>query len=314
LEEKYRFMKGPIAVIPILELGNILHTLEGNEKFKVILEKISRNTELDLARLAAFYVKQGLEVVIEPKVQVDNRTKEPDILVTFGDTPVYFEAYCPAASVKYRSLFSNANLIAKEVVDGISDGVNFQIYLLRELEESEVNSLIKACLALPIDTNKEIHYSFGNLAKIMVIPRSETDTIDDGRYLVDDIRRFLIIFSRIRGGKIKSSCLVGMPFTDKRVNRILRKQYPQLSKNECNVVVIELTGETGQIDLWAEGLKARFNGNIYRRIGAAILVQNYHDMKDNKIKQVQRIIRHPNPMKVLPNSFYEITSTMHTSY
>jgi len=97
-------MKGHVAVIPILELGKILQTLEGHDKFDAIVEKIKKDTEIDLARLAAFYVKQGLDVVIEPHVQVADRVKVPDLKVTFGETPVFFEAYSPNASKKFFNI------------------------------------------------------------------------------------------------------------------------------------------------------------------------------------------------------------------
>lgn len=68
---------------------------------------------------------------------------------------------------------------------------------------------------------------------------------------------------------------------------------------------MELT--SGEIDLWAEGLMARFRGNNYRRIGAVLLTHNLNDVTENKILTRQRIIRHPNPRKPLPDEFYEIT-------
>jgi hypothetical protein len=308
LEDKYKTMKGPIVVISILELGRILKTLEGHPKFVQIIEKIRKDTELDLARLAAFYVNKGLDIVIEPKVRVGESIKEPDLLVTFGDTPVYFEAYRPLASDKYRSLLSDANLISRQVLDGIPDGVTFQIYLLREPTKIDVKSIIDACKKISVNLEKESFYSFRDLAKIRTSPRTESHTVDDGKYLADGIRRFLVVVVNIREGSIKKSCLVGVPFTDKRVDRILNKQYRQLSRTKCNVVVIELSGVIAQIDQWTEGLKARFRGNIHRRIGAVILIQNFNDVFNNRIKREQRIIRHPNPRKPLPDIFYEITS------
>jgi len=300
-------MKGPVVVIPILELGRILRTLENHERFESIVNMIKKDQERDLARLAAFYVNHGLDVLIEPEVQVDGKTKIPDLMVTFGDTPVYFEAYKPSSSQKYRVLLSNAIQITQQLLNGIADGINFQIYLLREPNKAEVESLINACKSTPVSLDEEWHYKFRDLAIIMVKPRTNLTTVEDGRYLADDTRRFFFVLAKIRGKGIQKTCLVGMPFTDKRVDRILRKQYPPLSKTECNVVAMELTGSSGEMDLWAEGLMARFRGNNYRRIGAVILTTTLNDVTDNKILTQQRIISHPNPRKSLPNEFYEIT-------
>jgi len=307
LEEKYKFMKGPVTVIPILKLGEILGILETHKKFDSIRKKIRQDTELDLASLAAFYVNQGLEVAIEPEIEVEGKTKVPDLMVTFGTTSVYFEVYKPSESMKYRALQTYATDIAQQVLDSIVDGVNIKIYLIREPSKTEVENLINACKTIQISLQGERQYSYGDLAKILIVPRTDMASIDNGKYLADDIRRFLIILGKIHGKGIQKACLVGMPFTDKRVDRILRNQYPQLSKTECNVVAMDLTSVIGEMDLWAEGLLARFRGNNYRRIGAVILSSITNDVSEKKTRIQQRIIIHPNPRRKLPDDFFEIT-------
>jgi len=307
LEEKYRYMKGPVAVITILELGKILQIVERHEKLESIIEKVRNGKERDLARLAAFYVNKGLNVIIEPKILVDGKPKVPDLMVDFNGTPVYFEAYKPSSSRKYNALFSYANQIAQQVLNGIIDGVDIKIYLIREPNKEDVENLINSCQAININLDQERFFSFGDLAEISVKPRTNMETIDDGRYLKDDVRRFFIVLGKIHGKGIQKTCLVGMPFTDKRVDRILRNQYPQLSKNECNVVAMELTGITGEMNLWADGLRARFRGNNYRRIGAVILTNVFNDFSEKKVNSQQLIINHPNPRKSLPDEFYEVT-------
>ena len=65
---------------------------------------------------------------------------------------------------------------------------------------------------------------------------------------------------------------------------------------------MELTSASSEIDLWAEGIMARFRGNNYRRIGAVILTLVQNDVSKNKIYSQQRVIYHPNPIKPLPNA------------
>ena len=223
LEDKYKALKGPVVIIPILELGRIISILEGHQGFDTIIEKIRKDQELDLARTAAFYIKEGLDVEIEPEIKVGEKTKVPDLKVKFGKTPVYFEAYKPSSSQKYRSLLSNSTRIALQVLEDIVDGINFQIYLVREPSNIEVENLVNACKSTPVKNDVENHYLYGDLARIIVKPRKNPNTIDNGRYLNDGIRRSFIVISKILGSGIQKSCLVGMPFTDQRVDRILRK-------------------------------------------------------------------------------------------
>lgn len=307
LEEKYRSMKGPVAVIPIIELGTILSRLESNPKFYSIVEKLRINKELDLARLASFYTKQGLDVEIEPEVLVGDRIKVPDLKVTFDGTPVYFEAYNPSASRKLRSLHTYATTISQQVLDEMPHGINFKIYLIREPTKQEVDELVKICKSISFATEEEKQYRIEDLAVCMSSPRENYQTIDDGRYLADGVRRFFMVFGYIHGEGIQKACLVGMPFTDSRVDRILRKQYPQLSREECNVVALELTGTSADLEFWSEGLKRRLQGEINTRIGAVILTRSLTNSEEGRIMIDHKIIKHTNPRKPLPDKFYKMT-------
>lgn len=307
LENKYQFIRGPVAIIPILELSRILRALYGSEKYDSIKQKIRKGLELDLARLASFYTLGGFNVEIEPEVQVKGKTKVPDLRVQFGKNWVYFEAYTPSASDHYNIVFRKMQKTAIGILETIGDGINFQVYYTREPEENEIEPFIHACIRIGEDIEAEKHYSFKDLAKLVVKPRESETAIDDGRYLADGIRRFFYVVGSIRGKGIQKSCLVGMPFVDKRADRILRKQYPQLSKEECNVVSIDLTNIPGNHDIWVERLESRLYGNNYRRIGAVILTNYMKNPPEEDYRLFQEIITHPNPLKPLPSEFYEIT-------
>ncbi|MHA1973239.1 MAG: hypothetical protein ACTSW1_09610 [Candidatus Hodarchaeales archaeon] len=310
LEEKYRYMKGPVTVIPILELGHILASLEKLQRFNNLVEKLKRHKELDLARLAAFYHDQGLEIQIEPEVMVDESIKVPDLLVKFGNTPIYFEAYAPRASKKHEKLENIATKIAQKGLEGIYDGLSYKVYLLKEPTKGEIERLINAIIKTPVSHEHEQYYNFQDIAKIHVKPREDLTSIDDGKYIADDIKRFYIVLGKIHGECIQKSIHVGMPFSDKRVDKILNKQYPQLSKKQCNVVAMELSGTSGELDFWADSLLSRFYGRNYTRIGAVILTLTLNDTSKNKTMTVYRVIKHPYPEKPLPDEFYEISGKL----
>jgi len=292
LETKYQFIRGPVVIIPILELSRIIKTLESNDKFHVVIDKLKKNIELDLARLAAFYTNHGLNVEIEPKVQVNGRTRVPDLRVKFDDTWVYFEAYTPSASTHYRQLSRKIRYTASKVINSLNNGVDFQIYFIREPNKAELESFIQACGHVAV-VNEEKHYSYHDLAKLIVKPLEGETAIDNGKYIADGIRRFFFVIGSILNRGIQKKCLVGMPFTDKRVDRILRNQYPQLSKKECNVVSIDLSHITGDFDLWVERLESRLKGNNYRRIGAIILTHYTTNTPENERRLFQESLEEP---------------------
>jgi hypothetical protein len=99
--------------------------------------------------------------------------------------------------------------------------------------------------------------------------------------------------SCLRVGSVECHLNVIVPFTDERVDKIL-KEKKQLSPEECNMIILDISMIPANLKIWSE------------LIGAVLLIQKSLTIKSLTVNA--SLVVHPNARNPLPMGFIQLTN------
>jgi len=99
-----------------------------------------------------------------------------------------------------------------------------------------------------------------------------------------------------------NSVTVRLSFTDDRLELLMSRKREQLSKDEINLLVIDLSGVSHSFKRWLPLARRRLQPTINRRFSGIVLFYRYLDMSTAAFIKACHIEEHPNPYQKLPTS------------
>lgn len=105
------------------------------------------------------------------------------------------------------------------------------------------------------------------------------------------------------GGGFERHLNVQIPFTDVRIEKILKKE-EQLSPEEHNMIILDIS-VPGSLKHWSESTRKILKPDHHRRVGAVLLVRKFFFVKSLEVNI--NLITHPNASNPLPKEFIQLT-------
>ena len=87
-------------------------------------------------------------------------------------------------------------------------------------------------------------------------------------------RLFVASFNQTEDG-IKTRTNVGVSITDERAQRLMSAEAEHFSREEINILVMDVSRVPDGIRCWSPLIQRRFQPNINRRFGAVVLLSSY---------------------------------------
>ncbi len=262
--------KGIALMVPMIGLGITLEACENLLGFDKILARMKQGEKgaFSEAKFAAALVKLEYNPILEPQL----REKCLDALISVGGENVYFEVIspdtCDAIKTAYEEMRGLTQRIIKENV-----GMDVNIKLLTEPNTSISDSILAYLETLSPSTENThkmpcvalIKYSTF-APKALSFERKQND--------VESPELFVASYNRTKDG-INTRSNVGVSITDERAQRLMSAEADHFSREEINILVMDVSAVPGGIKSWSSLIQRRFQPDINRRFGAVVLLSSY---------------------------------------
>jgi hypothetical protein len=285
--------RGTWVTISIIELGKILGEVEkipnGSKLVKKIKDNYPNNIlqgiagrkvgpsqfkasdslhelahSLQVARLVAHYERHSCMVEIEPKLIVNGRRRFPDLRVKSDSKWVYVEVVCPGFSKETQAIFGTLSRISN-LGDEITMDRVIEVYLYKDPSEPEIRQIIDICKTLAQRDLQPQEYNIDGIAQIFTNPWNEERLPNFAPAIIEKrpILVFIDLKTKTDEGMVHGRrCIVKMPFTDERAQRILNEKSSQLSRTDPGLIVMDVSDIPGGFKRWPELVTRRLQPNL----------------------------------------------------
>jgi len=306
LFENYSWIRGAFFVTLIVDLGKILKETEtGKCKTKSdgeIFNKIRKNdlySVSTLIMLSAHYLRNGLSVEFEPQIKVKETIKRPDLRVKFADSWIYLEETKLQSSQHQKHIRSVIEKICG-LTKAINQSINIEVILLRDdIGLNKINEIIREIVAISNDSNQPKEHVIGDYVEVYTYKKGQT------KPSIPDRRPALCQTALRVGDGIECHINIQQYFPDTRIEKIIKKS-KQLSPNECNIVLLDVSNELVRIKELSKSIKNILQNNMHRRISGVLLLSKSLFVESLEINNA--FINHPNPYLTVPKRFIQLTN------
>jgi hypothetical protein len=303
--DKYSWIRGTYITTLVVDLSTISEEVEkGKCKLPAngeIMQKIRRNdipSIFTIVGLVAYYLRNGLLVDFEPPVLVGENEKIPDLRVRLSKKWVYIEESGLNLSQRFRQVTGVMERISS-VLGHINSNLNIEVALLKDrMSVEELYQITSEIRVLSNTARQPNESSIMDLAQIMTYKKGQE------KPSIKEQRPALCMATLNVGGGFERHLNVQVPFTDVRIEKILKKS-KQLSPKEHNMIILDIS-RLGNLRIWSESIKKMLLSKKLHRIGAVLLVENSLTIKSFKVNT--DLVTHPNPSNPLPKDFIQLTN------
>lgn len=260
--------KGIALMVPMIDLGITLEACENLVGFDKLLARMKKGEGAASreAKFAAQLVKLGYEPELEPILN----EKCLDALISVGGEKVYFEVIAPDTCDAMKTAYSEMRSLTQGIMK-IKTGMDVNIKLLTDLNTSISDSILAYLETLSPSTENThkmpgvalIKYSTFT-PKALSFERKQND--------VDLPELFVASYNRKDGIETRSN--VGVSITDERAQRLMSAEAAHFSREEINILVMDVSAVPGGIKSWSPLIQCRFQPDINRRFGAVVLLSS----------------------------------------
>jgi hypothetical protein len=101
---------------------------------------------------------------------------------------------------------------------------------------------------------------------------------------------------------LPSLAMVRLPIDDQRAARLMGAEAHHFSRDETNILAIDVTNIPGSIPDWIPLIERRFQPNLNRRFGAVVLFTRVNQLHSANIIRGYRILRNPHAYRPVPDA------------
>jgi hypothetical protein len=263
-------LKGIAFIAPIIDLGITLEACENLNGFDRLLARIKKGegATFSEAKFAAELVKLGYNPILEPQLG----EKRLDALISVGGEKVYFEVITPETSDVMKTAYSEMRKLTQRIMKE-NKGMDVNIKLLTDLNTSISDSILAYLKTLsPSTENTHIMPDIALIKYSTFAPKPLSFECEQNDLEPSEL--FVASFSRTEDG-IKTRINVGTSITDERAQRLMRTEAEHFSREEINILVMDVSKIPNGIRCWLPLIRRRFQPHINRRFGAVVLFSCY---------------------------------------
>jgi len=287
--------RGLVLVSPAIENGIVLSACENLNGFENVLRRLktgerSAYTELNFA---ARLVKAGFQPVLEPALGsgfLDTR-----IPMDAGD--VYCEVIAPETSDAICEIRMAASALATTLKEQ-NAGRRVEVLLSVDIDET-ISSRVVEAVRLHPDSNET--WPLETIA--LVSKRVYGDDANVGPTIPSPEAAAIVGTAQCSlNSGVRTAGIVRVPVTDTRAKRLLYGESHHFSREQMNILVVDVTRIVSSLKIWSQLIEKCFQPEQNRRFGAVVLFSA--GITGDKMAPFQqwKVVRNPYATKAIPES------------
>jgi len=253
--------------------GKRMQAVAGVPGADSLLERLLADDAAAGSELTAVHLlrsqRPDTEVEVGPAVTVGQRQRRPDFRIRRTlDVWTYVEVTQLNRSVASTRMQQLLQHVADQVMS-ILQPFLLEIVFWRAPTQAEEDEVLvqarDACLAS--DGHRR---DIGDVASVLV-KSGDSAVIVPSILPQDDGTRMSLSKSIVGPAQPNRQIVVRVPFADERAEDILTAEAKQLPRNECGLVMVDVSAQPTAFDSWAELMLRRFTPQQHTRVAGVIL-------------------------------------------
>jgi hypothetical protein len=287
-------VRGLLPIMYTVRFGLILTRTQALYGFAAVLERVKRGDASALSELecADALVRAG----VSPSLGAPLNGKLLDAAFQHAGRVHYVEVVAPNRS---DAIIETHALLARlgASLTSANRGMNVEILLQPSFSEKRLADVVSAVSSA--EPNSEIREiaSAGRYRKVRATSSQITPSIprvDDGPAIAFGTAGF--------DGELHTVVAVRFPIDDLRAQRTFDAELHHFSRDEPNILVMDLTRVIGGIGAWMPLIERRFQPAINTRVGAAVLFEHASVAGQNKVWERWKVLPNPHARVAIPES------------
>jgi hypothetical protein len=275
--------RGLTLILPAVHLGLVLDACKSLNGFDKILQRIKSGESSALSELK--FAEKLIRIGIEPHLEPILNNKVPDTKIVFDDKEIFFEVIAPETSDVIKGAELEMQEFALELLNLIP-GKRIEVFLKQDITNDireKIRELIKQF------EKTKITVEIPDVA-ITTIQDEPFDLVITPQIEKNDSDAVLGVAKCFSGPEQKTLAIVRLCITDLRAKRLLSAESHHFSKDQINILVMDVTNVVGGMKKWMEIISRCLQPNQNRRFSAVIFFSEglYVDKID--IKQTWKIV------------------------
>ena len=284
-----------MVIADIIDYGRTLHACRNLEGFENVVRRLRTGDKGELAELkfATNLIEAGYRPELEPNLN-GNRL---DAVVVEGAEQVYIEVISPELSQAIQRAEEGIGILACALT-ACTPGSITDVHMIADPNDDAIRHVLAFVLSGP---ETFIAHEIPSIALVAIRPFDPRIELIKSNFIDRGVPAIGIV-STNGDGRLPSFAMVRLPIDDQRAARLMEAETHQLSRDEINVLAIDLSNIPGGIRDWQPLIQRRFQPNLNRRFGAVILFTRVNQLHNANILRGYRVLRNPYAYRAVPEA------------
>jgi hypothetical protein len=199
-------------------------------------------------------------------------------VVVEGAEQVFVEVISPELSQAMQNAEEGVGTLACALT-ACTPGLITDVHLIADPDEGAITQVVAFVLSNP---QAEMIHEIPGVAFVAIRPFDPRIELIKSNFIDRGVPAIGIV-STNRKGHLPSLAMVRFPIDDQRAARLMVAETHQLSRDEINVLAIDLSNIPGGIRDWKPLIQRRFQPNLNRRFGAVVLFTRVNQLHNANI-------------------------------
>jgi hypothetical protein len=290
-------IRSRLVMADVVDFGQTLQACSDLAGFEKVLTRLKKRDKGALAelRFAAGLIQAGYIPTLEPELNGNKL----DASVTEGEERVFIEVISPELSQAMQNAEEGVSVLAGALTE-CTPGLITDVYLVADPDENVIRQVLQFVLSTPV-LGANVPHEIAGVAFVKVQPfdpRIEfvrSSFIDRGKPAIG-------IVSTNKRGPHPSMAMVRLPIDDQRAARLMGAETHHFSRDETNVLAIDVSNIPGSIPDWIPLIERRFQPGLNRRFRAVILFTRVNQLHNANILRGYRVLRNQHAYRQPPEA------------
>ncbi len=280
----------------VVDYGCTLQTCRDLDGFGRVLQRLKAGDAGALAELkfAASLAAAGYIPALEPEL---NGSRLDAVIVEAAER-VFVEVISPELSQVMQHAEEALGVLA-DALTSRTPGLITDVYMLSEPNEASIRQVLAFVLSAP---RPSVVHEIPGLAFVAMRPFDPRIELSKPNFIDRGVPTIGIVGAS-REGRLPSLAMVRLPIDDQRAARLMGAEAHHFSRDETNILAIDVSNIPGSIPDWMPLIERRLQPNLNRRFGAVVLFTRVNQLHNANIIRGYRVLRNPYAYRPVPEPF-----------
>jgi len=295
-----------LVIANVIDYGQILRKCSDLEGFQGVVQRLRTGDKGALAELkfADSLINAGYRPVLEPELN----GRRLDAVVVEGAERVFVEVISPELSQAMQRAEEGVAILAAALT-ACTPGLISDVHILADPNEDVIRQVLAFVLSGPIVQATVVHEIPG-IAFVALQPFDPRIELIKSHFIDRGVPAIGIV-SVNRKGSLPSLAMVRLPIDDQRAARLMAAETHQLSRDETNILAIDVTNIPGGLSDWRPLIERRFQPNLNQRFSAVVLFTRVNQLHKANILRGYRVLPNPHAYRPVPDALLQAIAKLH---